>query len=1680
MMKRLAHLIIFAFAAVTGYGQDYGNEWIDYNKQYYKIPVAKEGIYRISHADLVNAGFPVNSVDPRRLQLFHRGKELAINVRGQGDAIFNTSDYIEFYGQKNDGKSDADLYKPTAAQPHQFYNIYTDTTAYFLTYNVLPVNGKRMATFSENNINGLPVQTSHGAETMLINTDQYSGGQSFNASDVTKYSYFDYGEGWTGQMIQEGQSIDYILGGVSQSVQSAGNPRLKILLVGRDNVIHRAEIFVGQNPASLRSLGPVQFDQYNAYLYDGTINWSDINSSGELYVRISALGVSGNNDRLSISYLQLVYPQAFNMASANTQKFNLNTNVGNKSYVEVQNAPVTPLIFDITDPENVRKIGYNTSGSTINAIVDNTSSARKLWVNGTSFITPVLSKVTFQNINPANYDYIIISHPILMKPAGSVSDPVQAYADYRASFGYNVLKVDINMLYNQFNYGIVNPLAIYRFMRYMVNNGNPKYLFLIGKGIDPMANFHRNTTGYVPVIKFGVTYKVRDLVPSAGSPASDILYTAGLNGTTYEPAVPVGRLPAVNSGQVLAYLDKVREMEALPFDALWRKRLLHLSGGISTTELTVFRSYMDGFSNIAESKYLGGKSKTISKESNSTVELINVDEEVNNGLNLVTFYGHSAPSVTDIDIGYVSDPLLGYNNSGKYPFFLVNGCNAGQFFNANVLFGEDWVLAEDKGALGFIAHSSFGFASNLKKYTDTFYSTGYADSVYISKGAGDIMQETVKRYMATSSASSANITQVQQMVLLGDPAVNLFGAEKADYEINDNNVYLESFDGSVVSAQLDSFAVKVIVRNFGRVSSRNVTMRVTRTLSNNDIMVYDSIFSPVYFQDTLTMVIKNESAAGFGNNQFLVELDYTAEIDELNEGNNTAILNAFIPLFGTKNLYPVNYSIVSAQPVELLVQATDILSASRDFIIEIDTVKTFSSPFKKQNTINSKLLASWQVSLLPDIAANDSVVYFWRSKLAQAGEDENEEWVVSSFIYIKDGPEGWSQSKFSQYDENELDGLNRDDPNKKLIYKKSEIDVYVKTYGAANPAGVYDISVRLNGTEYIIANGRPCRDNTLNILSFDKSSTIPYPAIPFIITDSRTCGRLPQVINSFTRSEFEVGDENLLTCIDNINVGDSVIVFTIGNPQFSLWSAAVKNKLEEIGASTANINALADGEPYMLLGKKGASAGSATEIKATIAPADEQEIELNEKITGIYSNGMMYSTLIGPATQWQSLLSNVAISETPQTDVYGIDVYGVSAAGDEQLIRNNETAKEVDISTIDAGQYPFLRLKYNIEDDVNLTPGQLRKWQVLYSGVPEGILLVGDETAQKKERPEGDIVETAFGFKNISAKNFPDSVTVKYTLFNQDNRSSEVKNLKIKSPLPGDTTNFGFNLKTLGKVGLNDFNVFVNPDDYPEQYLENNVFDYKGYLKVIKDNINPLIDVVFDGNYIMDGDIVSPTPLISIRLKDENQFILKQDTTDVNIFLRKCETCDFKRIAFSSERLQWFPADDKNDFRVEYKPDFNEDFDPAKTDPYIYTLRVEAEDASGNASGSEPYSINFEVVFESSITNFYPYPNPFSSSTRFIFTLTGSEIPDEIKIQIMTVSGKIVREITQNELGPVRVGNNVSDFAWDGKDEFGDQLANGVYLYRVIVRQNGETLDHRETSADKAFKNGFGKMYLLR
>jgi hypothetical protein len=66
------------------------------------------------------------------------------------------------------------------------------------------------------------------------------------------------------------------------------------------------------------------------------------------------------------------------------------------------------------------------------------------------------------------------------------------------------------------------------------------------------------------------------------------------------------------------------------------------------------------------------------------------------------------------------------------------------------------------------------------------------------------------------------------------------------------------------------------------------------------------------------------------------------------------------------------------------------------------------------------------------------------------------------------------------------------------------------------------------------------------------------------------------------------------------------------------------------------------------------------------------------------------------------------------------------------------------------------------------------------------------------------------------------------------------------------------------------------------------------------------------------------------------------------------------------------------------------------------------------------------------------------------------------------------------ELGPINIGTNISQYAWDGRDEFGDLLANGLYLYRVDAKINSSDIKLLDTGINQYFHKGIGKMYLIR
>lgn len=1658
-MKKNSLISLFWLLSMAAFGQ-YGNEWIDENQEYYKIKVVEDGFYRVTATELEAQGFPTNSVPSSRIQLFRRGEEVAIRVNSTGGVL----NYLEFYGERNKGEGDADLYLQPGHQPHQEYNLFTDTATYFLTWKLTAENGLRMGLSTLNDPSGLTPDSYHLNDPTTLKTSDYASGIKFGSGSSFTLSDYDNGEGWTGPFRSKGSSETFTF--TLDNLTTGADPSVEVVLIGGNTLNHNVDILAGPNTGSLRNIGNVQFSNRGTITQSFSFLNSDVNADGTFVVRVNTTGFDGAADRVSTALVRVTYPEELTMSASENKEFHLRTiGTSERAYVRIftTNAAGTD-IYEISNPKRPVRISTTNFSDRLECIIPGPETDRS-----------ILAVTGFQSIvkiQPAEFNFIedldftIITHPALRENASDGLDPIQAYADYRSSVEGGGLTTQIFTTFEAFdlfNYGAASPIAIQRLADWLHDNGSPQALFLIGKGRTSDENFYRNTSHTVVN------------VPTYGSPGGDLPFVRGLGSNPLTPDLAIGRLNAFTPEDVKAYLDKVKEHEARPYDQLNRKNILQLSGGQSAQELAQFNFFIRDFESQLESDFLGGRAINFSKQTSNAVEVIDVVKEVNDGLGMITFFGHSSGTVTDIEIGRVSDPQFGFSNQGQYPIILVNGCNAGDIFGSNFTFGEDWMHTPDLGAIAVMANADFASSTSLKRWSDLFHEVAFTTEESFGNPIGEVIREVSQAYYDRFGTSNLSQTQVLQALLQGDPMVRVFGAAAPDYEITNESLSVKSFDNGPLFAVQDSFKLDLAIKNYGRTVTDSLLVQVRRTLPQGDIQeTYMNILRPLY-QDSVTITIYNEPGQmTVGTNLIEVFLDPGNETAELNEGNNYAQLEVQIFQGNTAHLYPMNYAVLNSETIRFVWQPTDISEPDRAYDLEIDSVKTFDSGLNQIFSESGTQLLEREIDLSP-FNLPDSTTIFWRTRFADPQNSEEEEWQMTSFTLIENAPSGWGQFTVGQIDEGQIQGVEYNSSSKSWEFITTDAPIDVVTYGADFPGFDYDdLSVLANGIDYLVTSNTidpECRQNTINALVFDNESTNPYRPIEINGADvfnDLVCGRLPQMVYNLTQSDVLGANARLEQLVGNMSTGDHILLFNIGQVNFSAWDQDVLDALELVGIGSSLISGLTDGQPIIILGRKGDAPGSANAVlnDGSATPPREQMIRLIGNVQGSFTSGTITTSAVGPAKNWNAL--EYIIKENPEDNVT-VFVVGVKNDGTEENIFAASRLTDLDLSTVDVNTYPRLKLQFAFSDETNLTPPELDFWQIDFELPPEGILL--SEVEETIVLQEGQDAMKNFAFYNYSDLDFTDSLTVTSTLRNTAGitKSSEIK---IAAPIAGDSTVFETDVPTSGLDGLtNQFTSVVAAEN--ELYDFNNQLNLSEIFEVQADRTNPILDVTFDGKYIVNGDIVSPEPNIVIRLKDDNSFLKKTDTVGLDIQLKRpCEGCDFERIHFSDPSINFMGASETADLEVSYTPEALEDG--------IYSLSAQARDQSGNSAGEEPYLVEFEVISESSITHFYPYPNPFSTQTRFVFTLTGDQIPEKLKIQIMTISGRVVKEINQNEIGPIQIGHNMTEYAWDGTDEFGDQLANGVYFYRVLMESGGQPIEHRSTSADGAFKNGFGKLYILR
>jgi hypothetical protein len=191
--------------------------------------------------------------------------------------------------------------------------------------------------------------------------------------------------------------------------------------------------------------------------------------------------------------------------------------------------------------------------------------------------------------------------------------------------------------------------------------------------------------------------------------------------------------------------------------------------------------------------------------------------------------------------------------------------------------------------------------------------------------------------------------------------------------------------------------------------------------------------------------------------------------------------------------------------------------------------------------------------------------------------------------------------------------------------------------------------------------------------------------------------------------------------------------------------------------------------------------------------------------------------------------------------------------------------------------------------------------------------------------------------------------------------------------------------------------------------------------------------ITFDGYEITDGDYVSPNPEIELELTYPSWFPV-QDTSAMAFYL------DGTKIP-NRELITAGNTTGKKIFK--YQPVLENG---------MHFVTAYGTDQLGRMETYPGLQKIFEVTDEIKLLDVYNYPNPFTDVTNFTFQLT--QVPDELKIKIYTVAGRLIKVL---EAGSNDLKTNFNSILWDGRDEDGDLIANGVYLYKIIARTNDET-----------------------
>lgn len=736
----------------------------------YKITVDHDGLYQLRYADLQAAGLAVDTVDPRRFKLTSQGRAIAIQVRGEADGRFDPQDTITFYGEQYRQTAVPDtliLDGQLVTQPSSLSAMYSDATTYtddnvyWLEVNGSP--GPRMLAVDGTPRNTAPVPTFYRA---TIRAEQ---------SNIWWTRHFTSRDAWFWNAVQTStdttRSYPVTLSAIAPDAPPAlvrgevmsrqGNP-------GVDPDHHTRFMF--NTPATVIE------DQF----WDGPVRhrFSGAAPAAALREGDNALlfnvqipnGIAA--DWLYFDWFEIEYGRRFE--AEQDQLLFTATETDRRQYELSRFTDPAINVYDVTDPQQPRVVSggavtaengaYRVAWEATNAATTRYAVAAQNGLQTPKQIARVLPSGLRSTTQGA--DYIIVTPPDFRAAA-------QELADFRAARGLRATVVDLNDIFNDFNDGIYNPVAIKRFLAYAYANWQapaPSYVVLIGDGSWNPKGYNAAQYGAPP------TYMPPNLAwadPVLGEVDSANLLAAFV-GDDILPDLAISRMPVNSSAELRAIVAKIKRYEAAPTED-WQQRLVFVAdntpdpaGDFEELSEMVIRSSVPPDWNVQRLyvNALCGPTTTAP----TTCPAINqalINDLNTSGALFVNYVGHASVDWWASEEALTPASLGALSNGDKLPIILSMTCLDGYWIYPNrTSLIEEFVRADNRGAIAAFSPTGYGVANG-----HDILHRGFYDALFV-QGQRTFGPATMTAKLALFAVGGHD-DLINTFTVFGDPALRL-------------------------------------------------------------------------------------------------------------------------------------------------------------------------------------------------------------------------------------------------------------------------------------------------------------------------------------------------------------------------------------------------------------------------------------------------------------------------------------------------------------------------------------------------------------------------------------------------------------------------------------------------------------------------------------------------------------------------------------------------------------------------------------------------------------------------------------------------------------------------------------------------------------------------------------------